>query len=171
MKHEKPQTGAEKIINYGSTVITWRAPEFRELDRGSNWFMTAGIIAVMLVAWAIWQNAYPFAIVVILISGIYFLTHKDRPKEIDIALTSNGILADNKFYSFPEVENFWVIFKPEIDIKTLTITLKTGVIREVTFQLGSQDPAEIRSFLSAHVYELQDRTENFVEKVIRVLKL
>ncbi len=161
----------KKAINYGSTIITWQAPEFRDLDRGPNWFMFAGVLTVMLIAWSIWQGGYPFAIVVILIAGIYFLTHKEKPKDIKIALTTNGILADSRFYPYPEIDNFWILFNPETDVKTLNIYTKSGMIREITFQLDEQDPAEIRSFLGAHVYELPDRTESFIEKIIRVCKL
>lgn len=171
MNQAKKADKAKKQPNYGATVITWQAPEFRELDRGPNWFLLAGITAVMLIGWSIWQGGYPFAIVVILISGIYFLTHKEKPKTIDIALTTNGIVADGRFYPYTEIDSFWILFNPETDVKTLNIFTKTGMVREITFQLADQDPSELRSFLGAHVYELPDRTETVIEKIIRVCKL
>ncbi len=173
MKQKKATAKSKdgKEFNYGSTVITWQAPEFREVDRGPNWFLAAGVLAVMLIAWSIWQDAYPFAIVVILIAGIYFLTHKEKPKSVEIAITTNGILADGRFYSYPDLDSFWIIFDPDNDMRTVNFYAKSGLVREVTLQLGDQDPSEVRSFLSAHIYEQTDRTETVIEKIIRVCKL
>lgn len=162
---------AGKQVNYGATVITWQAPEFREVDRGPDWFLAAGILAVLLIGWSIWQNAYPFAIVVILIAGIYFLTHKEKPETVDIAITTNGIVANKRFYAYPEIVSFWIIFDPDNDVKTLTFTTKSGIVREITLQLADQDPSELRSFLSGHIYEDVERTETIIEKIIRICKL
>lgn len=160
-----------KKQDYGAAVIIWRAPEFKEVERDANWFMITGVLAVLMIAWAIWQNTYSFAVVVALIAGIYYLTHKEKPKDISVTLTTNGIVAGDRFYAYSEIESFWIIFKPEIDVRTLNFHTKSGMVREVTLQLESQDPAEVRSYLSAHVYEQPDRSETFIEKVIRVLKL
>lgn len=158
-------------INYGVSIISWNAPEFREIHRGPIWKLVAGIFALGLIGWAIWQNTYAFAVVVLLIAGIYFLTHNHKPKQIEIDLRTNGILAASRFYSYSQMQAFWILFLPDEEIKSLNFTMKSGMVREVSLELEDQDPTEIRNFLSAHVYELENRTENSLEKIIRILKL
>ncbi len=158
-------------INYGTTVLTWRAPEYQEHERGQRWIMTASVGAMIMIAWAIWSDTYTFAAVVILLAGLYFLTHRDKPKDVDISLTTSGILSENQFFPYTNMKEFWILYDPDSNLKTLNISLKSGLVRETTFQLGPQDPMEIRSFLSAHVNELEGRGETIIEKIIRILKL
>lgn len=162
---------APENIDYGRTILTWRAPEYRDVERGPRWMITAGVFALMLISWSIWQQAYPFAIVVILLAGIYFLTHSHKPKEVSISLTTGGILADKRFFPYTSMKVFWILYEPESNLKTLNVQMRSGMVREMSFQLEQQDPAEVRSFLGTHVFELEDREETIVEKTIRILKL
>ncbi len=168
---KKKKTGINRAANYGTTILAWNAPEYQEHNRDEKWLMVAGVIALILITWAIWDGTYSFAIVVVLVAGIYFLTQHHTPNEIDISLTTSGILANQQFFPFTNIQAFWVIYNPDTNVKTLSFSMKTGLIREMNLQLETQDPAEVRSFLGSHVFELEGRTETFVEKTIRVLKL
>jgi hypothetical protein len=156
---------------YGELVLSWYAPEYLEQERDEKWVIVAGVISLSLITWSLWKGVYSLAIIVVLFSGLYFLTHRNKPKEINIALTTSGILFDKRYFPYSEMESFWVIFDPNNQVKTLNFLLKTGVFREITLQLSNQDPMEVRSFLSAHVFEMEGRTESLIEKVIRILKL
>jgi hypothetical protein len=158
-------------VNYGTTVLTWRAPEYMEHERDEKWLMGASVAALVLIAWGIWQETYTFVIVILLLGGMYYLTHRHTPKEIDISLTTTGILAEGTFYPYTHIESFWVLYFPDKKLKTLSILLKSGLNKEISFQLGEQDPSEVKSFLGQHILELEDRTESIIEKLIRVLKL
>lgn len=160
-----------KKVNYGTTVVTWRAPEYLEHERDEKWLMGASVAALVLIGWGIWQEVYTFVVVILLLGGLYFLTHRHTPKDIDISLTTGGILVDGLFYPYVNIESFWVLYFPDKNLKTLNLMLKSGLNKELSFQLGEQDPAEVKSFLGQHVFELEDRTEGMVEKIIRVLKL
>ena len=160
-----------KNSDYGRTVIVWRAPEYPEVERGPQWMAIAGGCAVMMIIFSIWQSTYAFSVVVLLLAGIYFLTHNHKPKEIEIALTTNGILADGRFFPYTNIESFWVIFEPDDNVKKLGLHMKSGMIREIQYELAQQDPTQVRSFLATYIPEQEDRTETFVEKVIRILKL
>jgi len=170
MFKEKSDAKAKKI-NYGTTVLTWRAPEYLEHERDEKWMMGAAVVALTLIAWGIWQDTYTFVVIILLLGGLYFLTHNHTPKEIDINLTTSGIFADGRFYPYTSIESFWILYFPEKKLKTLNILMKSGITKEMTFQLAEQDPSEVRSFLSNHLFELEDRTETIIEKIIRVLKL
>lgn len=162
---------AAKKNDYGTTVITWKAPEYQDVERGPRWMAFAGGSALMMIVFSIWQDTYAFAVVVLLLAGIYFLTQNHKPKEIEISLTTNGILADGTFFPYTNMKHFWVIYEPDIPLKRLGFEMKSGMLRELHYELEQQDPTQVRSFLLTHVFELEDRSETFIEKIIRVLKL
>lgn len=158
-------------INYGRPIISWRAPEYQDHQRDEKWVLFAGVFALLFIVWAIWEGTYTTVIVIVLIAGLYYLTNHHTPKDIDISLTTSGILANGRYYPYSNMQTFWVIYNPEIETKTISFEMKSGLNRGETLQLGDQDPSEVRSFLSAHVQELEGRGETVIEKIIRILKL
>jgi len=165
------QTKTQKVPDIGRMVLRWTAPEFREIERGKLWITTAGVSSLLLVAFAIWQNTYTFAVVILLLGGIYFLTHNKKPREIPISLTTNGIMRGSEFFPYLDIETFWILFLPQDDIKTLHFVTRSGMIREHNIELEDQEIGEISHFLGGHISEWEGRTEKTVEKWIRILKL
>jgi len=158
-------------INFGRTLLSWRAPEFRHYERGAAWVFVASFLALALIGFSIWQNSYAPVVAMLLIAGIYFLTHNKKPREIETTITTNGFHIDKIFIPFSNVEAFWIFFDPAENLATLHLILRKGVVRERAIELGDADPDEIRAALSERVFELSDRTETLVEKIIRLLKL
>lgn len=165
------QKTAPKAPNVGRTVLSWTAPEFREIERGALWITIAGVCSLLLIAFAIWQDTYTFAIVILLLGGIYFLTHNKKPREITIALTTNGIVRGAEFFPYLDIETFWILFLPQDNIKTLHFVTRSGMIREHSIELEDQEMGEVSHFLGGHISEWEGRTEKTVEKWIRILKL
>ncbi len=158
---------------YGVSVVKWVAPEFLEVHRGTTWKIGAAVLTTLLIMYAIWQGTYSFVVVLVLLAGIYFLfiTSAPKPKTIEIALTTRGIHAGKQFISYSEMEAFWIFYRPDQNLKTLNVLLKSGFVREFSYQLADQDPNEVHDYMSSHVYELEGREETFIEKTTRILKL
>lgn len=156
---------------YGEIIISWKAPEFQKVKRGKYWIFSISFFAILLLSFSIWQGTYPFAIVIILFGIIYFLTHNHEPKIIDIGLTNNGVIFGDRFYSHSEISNFWILFDPSQNLKKLHILVNKELVKNITIELDNQDPSEIRSFLSIHIPEIENKTEGFLDKMIRTLKL
>lgn len=162
-----PDTPVKK--SHGTTLLKWRVPEFEYHEKGPVWKLLA-IAAVMgMVVYGILTDSYPFAVVVVLFAGVYFLTHKP-PQEIDISVTDMGVQVDHRFYEFSNIRNFWIVFQPG-EVQTLNLRLTKNVIKEVTILLGDQDPAELREILSRFVPELVGKEESFSDWLTRKLRL
>lgn len=157
-------------IDLGTPLIMWNAPEYAEHDHGPLWKGVMSIIVVALIIFGIITDSIPLVIVVVLFSGVYFLIHSHKPKILDIAITDVGVKNGDKFYSFEEIQTFWIIFDPP-HVKTLNLKVKKGLEKEISIQLQEQNPAEIRAFLNTQVPEWKNRTETFSEVLIRILKL
>lgn len=161
----------EGKMDLGRKLLSWRAPEFRKHERGSVWIFCASFCALLLLGFSIWQESYAPVIALLLIAGIYFLTHNKMPREIEIFITTNGISIDRNFLPFGNIEAFWIYFSPSENLSVLNLLLRSGVIRERVIELEETNPDEVRSALSGRVLEWEGRTESTVEKLIRLLKL
>jgi len=156
--------------DFGREVISWQAPEFAEHNRGKWWIFCMTIIAISLIIYGILAESVIFSIVIILLVGVFFLTHNQKPKIVKIALTNTGIIFANRFFPFEDIRTFWIIYNPP-EIKTLNLRMNRGVFKEIAIQLGDRDAAEIRAFLSTEIPEWKNRKETLSEILIRVLKL
>lgn len=163
---------SKKAGDFGRQLLKWQAPEFRHRERGPLWVFVASFCALLLLGFSLWQETYAPIIALLLIAGIYFLTHNKAPREIEIVITTNGIVIDGAFTPFGNIEAFWIYFNPTEDLSALNLLLRSGVVRERVIELGDEaDPDEIRAALSERVFEWEGRTETLVEKIIRLLKL
>lgn len=157
--------------NYGDTLLSWEALEFPDVHRGPTWMAIAGATMLLFILFAIWQDNYIFAVLVLMISGIYFLIRNQKPRQITINITTLGVVADNNFYPYTEMQAFWIVYRPDINVKALNITSRSGWNRHVVLQLEDQDPNEVRLFLGSHVYEWKAQGETTLDRIIRLLKL
>jgi len=158
-------------MDFGRKLLSWKAPEFQRHERGSVWIFSASFCALLLLGFSIWQESYAPVVALLLIAGIYFLTHNKMPREIEIAITTNGIFVDNSFLPFGNIEAFWIYFNPAENLAVVNLLLRSGMIRERVLELEDTNPDEVRSALSGRVFEWEGRTESTLEKLIRFLKL
>lgn len=163
----------EKHINveekHDRILLEWKAPEFISHPKGGAWFFVAGIVVLALIAYAIYTNSATMAIVFIVLAGVYILTHYQEPRDIDIKITELGIYADDTFYSYHDIEAFWIIYHARF-VRELNLKLKNQTSK-VVLQLGPQDPAEVRRVLSKEVPERKGAHESLVDVLTRALRL
>jgi hypothetical protein len=156
--------------DYGTTLLSWKAPEYQYYERSRLWYMLMGIVSVSLIVYGILANSLSFSIVIVLLVGVFTLTHKEKPKIVDIVITDTGLCFDHRFYPYEDLKIFWIIFDPP-HVKTLNFRTSRISTRELGIQLGDQNPAEIRALLSTQMPEWKNRTETLSEVLIRIFKL
>lgn len=151
-------------------ILKWKAPEFINHERGPLWFLIAGIITFIFISYAILTNSITMAIVFIVLSGVYYLTHNQEPRIIDIQITELGLYIDKKFYSYHMIRSFWIIYNPPF-IQTLNLNLGKKGMGKISIQLDRQDPAKIRRILNNEIPEIEGQEESILDILIRLLRL
>jgi|SRR6185295_12391920 len=169
MKKKPNLKAASDSVFRGTPLLKWRAPEYEHYEKGHIWKVLAILIVLAMVIYGVVTHSYPFAIVMVLFAGVYFLTHKE-PREIEVVITDMGITADQRFYEFSHMRSFWLNFKPG-EVQHLNLRLTKEVLKEVSLLLGAQDPAEVRTVLSRFIPELIGKEEGFIDWLIRKLRL
>jgi len=149
-------------------ITSWMTPEFVYHEKPAWWHIVAYGFVIIITLLMIFLKEW-FGLVVFVLIGVLIYQYSEiKPKNIEIALTTVGVRFGNKFYPYNEIKSFWVIYNPPI--KTLNLELTKRFSPIITVQLGNIDPVVIKSILREHLLEDSERTEDVIDKLIRMVR-
>jgi hypothetical protein len=172
-KKEKLETIPQDIAtgDYGDILATWEFPEFEKPERQKQWYIWAVIIGVLLLVYSYFSQNPLFAIIVVLFAIIYFVNERRHPVTIQIALTEDGIIINEKFIEYKDFRSFWIIYYPP-HTKNLYFQPKSNIKQRIIIPLQDQNPVDIRSILLEFLEEDLEKEEiPASEGISRILKL
>jgi len=150
------------------TYLSWEASEFRHYPKNFAWYITMGVIVLLILVFEVLQKDFFGAISlgVIAIFIIIFAMH--RPKQIKISLSSEGIHIERSFIPYAQMKYFWVVNNETH--KTLNIETTAYINRTILVELENQDPDEVREVMLQEVPEHSSTEETFIQRLIHRLK-
>jgi hypothetical protein len=84
--------------------IAWQAPEFEHRPKTMAWYWISIIVAILLLALAIWQKNFIFAVFVVIAELMLMIWGSSEPRMIAFALNQRGLtIGGAKFYPFSDV--------------------------------------------------------------------
>ena len=153
------------------TTISWEFPKFKKIERKKGWYIWTTIIFILLIFYSIISANFLFGLIIILAGIIIFLNYHKEDSNINFSITQKGVELENKFYSFKEIKNFWIIYEPPV-IKNLYLDFKTPFKPALSIPLEKTNPVKIRKLLKEHIEEdLEKESESTIESLERILKL
>ena len=149
--------------------ISWIADEYKRHDHDQGWYAGLFLTGVILIAWGLYSNNVIATILfVLIVFAIYALSHRE-PSKVIVEINPKGIVLNDRMYPYKELKYFW-IFEDE-EYYRLEFETSTLVHRRFSVELEDQDPEMIRDYLGNFIEELEDREENFVDFLMRKLKI
>lgn len=89
--------------------VKWTAPEFEFRPKGVSWYWMSIIVAVVILAAAVWQKNFLFGFFVVIAEILVLVWANNEPRNVEFALNEKGILVGkNKFTAYAELESFSV---------------------------------------------------------------
>ena len=157
--------------NIGDIKLTWSIPEFNDYTRNKKWYIVAGVVALLLLIYAIFTANLLFGFIIVIAAITLVKLDKTKPKEIDFAITGQGILIGEAFYEYDMVNSFYIIYElPKVN--NLFIEFKSFVRPRVNIPLIDQDPQKVRDLLKNYTLEdLEKKGEPISETIGKILKL
>jgi hypothetical protein len=166
-----PKNLLKENVNIGEVAFSWEFKEYEQYERGGKWYLIMSIIAILLILFAVLSGNYLFALIVVLFVIIMFLQNLQHPLPVEFGLTDNGIVLGNKFYSYRELDKFWLLYSPPA-VQMLYFEPKTIVRHRLSVPLPDIDPSKVRDFLNQFLTEdLEQEEEPFSERLSRILKI
>lgn len=160
----------EKQNTFNDHVLSWEAPEYVQHEKSLLWFFVAAVFAVALIVYGAFIGNWTMIIAIIVVAAIYIWLHGQTPQHVKIKVSKTGIKFGEKEILYQNIANFWIIYHPG-HLETLNIKSNSRIYPDLSIELGDQDPAELRTFLCAHVREHEGKVEHFSDTLIRLFKL
>ena len=157
--------------NVGNVVFAWGVNEYEKHERPKRWYVIAGLLGAALLLYSVISGNYLFALMVVLFGIILFLQDVQAPMEVDVAITSAGIIVGSKFYPFSEFRNYWIIYNPP-EVKNLYFSTNSLVKHRLQIPLLENDPRPVREFLNQFIVEdLEQEQEPLSDRLGRMFKI
>lgn len=87
--------------------IIWRAPEFEYREKDVGWYWLTIIIAVVILAIAVWQRNFLFGVFVILAELLILVWGNRKPGMVSFKLNNEGLtIRERKSYRYKDIEGF-----------------------------------------------------------------
>ncbi len=169
-KPKKQELTPEEKNAFNQGIFSWTAHLYRYHEKTKRWYISAGLFMLILIGYAIYTEAYTFAVALLAYCYVYVYFHSKEPNTEKIIISEIGIKEGKHYYPYSSIKHFWIIYHPPF-VKQLHIMTNKRVMPEVVIQLEDQDPAELRNYLCHQIPELEGKEEGFVDTLIRTLKL
>lgn len=142
----------------GEALHEWIIKEYVQYERGVRWYVLMGAAAVALVLYGMLTSNFLFSLIIILAAIILFLQSHQKPAEIPFQITELGVALNNKFYSYSEIDSFYIVYQPP-EIKTLFLQQKSLFHPVLRISLEEANPVEVRNTLREFLSEDTEREE------------
>lgn len=161
----------EQPLGINNVVFEFKFKSFDKHRRGTLWYVSALIIAGLLLLYALYTKNFLFAVLIMTIGFIIFMHDLRDPEEHDCIVTDGGIFIDKEFYPYNHFTRFWLIYEPP-SVKNLYLEREGITTSHITIPIGDADPMEVRRWMRRVVLEDLERNEEPTsETFARIFKI
>lgn len=148
----------------GDMLHQWTIQEYDRHIRGTWWHILMITAGILLVVYALVSGNSLFALIVILFAIILFLQSHQEPIAVPFAIAELGIVVGNKWYTYSEFSEFYIIYQPPA-VKTLYLETKSALRPLLRIPLQDMNPVDIRMALRAYLSENVEKEEEPISDV------
>lgn len=150
------------------TTLKWRAPEYEHHHKSRIWFIIMWVVFLLLIFRAFLNKGFVEMVVWFLCAFILTIYASREPKTITFEIDAKGIRAGKHFYSFNEIDSFWIFYDPP-ETKNVSFILKHHLTSHLHIPLGETNPIEVRDILINILPEVEQK-ESLAETVLKALR-
>ncbi|OGL23929.1 hypothetical protein A2791_03445 [Candidatus Saccharibacteria bacterium RIFCSPHIGHO2_01_FULL_46_30] len=89
--------------------VNWEAQEYIHQEKGTVWFIIFGVVLAVMIGVAVWQQAWTFVLLLIVIATTIIVFAKRPPRVISYSLTDKGLSVDDTLHPFKNFKSFGVV--------------------------------------------------------------
>ncbi len=164
--------------------LRWAVPEYRKPERDRRWYILAGVVAFLCLFFCFFAIShwhiiflgsganYLFALILIVATIIMIFNESQPTIMVNVELSPEGLKLGQKFYSYDELKNFCVLYRPKESIKNLYFEFKNNMRPRLSLPLRNLDALTVRNFLVRYLDEDLERSNPpLSEQLTKLLKL
>ncbi len=155
----------------GTVKMGWEIPEFQDYTRGRNWYIIAGIIALLLLIYSVFTANLLFGMIIIIAAVTLVKIDNTKPDIIEFIVTTKGIAVGGKYFEYGDIANFYIVYNPP-EISNIFIEFNNVLRPRISIPLFDQDPIKLRELLMKYIKENTEREgEPISEALGKIFKL
>lgn len=151
--------------------FVWETVAHETYERGPRWYAIMGVVSLFLLAYAIWNENFLFAFIILLVDLILILGYKHESPPMLVQVGDHGVVVDGHLHLYQDLEHFAILYQPPY-VKALYITKKEGIAPRIRLLLEDQDPVAIRAHLAQFLEEntalSSEPTSDILARLMRV---
>ena len=155
--------------NTNPPLLEWKAPAKVGYKRSEKWYLVAGVLCVLMIAYGILTGAWSMSLCIALIAGLSFLVRNESPQIHTIRIHDIGIEFDSKLSVWSDWKHFWILRGD--GYHELHIESKKSMEPDLVIQTGTMDPYVVRDQLSQFIVQIDHQKEKILDAIIRFCKL
>ncbi len=141
-------------------VLSWDAVEHHHIEKTSDWYWSLGIIAVSAAILCVLFSNILFGIFILIAAFTAGLHAARSPNMIHIELHRKGILVEQKFYHYKDIESFWIDEHEQL-LPSIILKSKKLLMPYIIIPIGDTHPDHIHSELKRHLEEIPHHESAF----------
>ncbi|MCL5733069.1 MAG: hypothetical protein M1334_00155 [Patescibacteria group bacterium] len=151
--------------------VKWEAPEFLYQVKDVSWYWMSIILAIIILAIAVWQQNFLFGVFVIIAEMLILIWGNTQPKDVKFKVTEKGIhLGERQFYPYGELAYFSIDEEVDYDWSEIYLTFKTKFHPPVRALIPDKNVEAVRSRMKLFLKETEHQM-TLSDALIRFLGL
>ncbi|MDP3052745.1 MAG: hypothetical protein Q8N22_02170 [bacterium] len=150
--------------------ITWQAPAFKYYHKDVSWYWMSFIIAILLMAFAILQKNFLFAVFIFLAEISVLILARRQPELLKFKIDDKGVTVIDKTYQFNDLEKFCL--RPDMEDKNfeeLILKRKTHFNPYLKIFIDIKVSSQVRDILSQKLTE-EEYEDSLIESIFKWLR-
>ncbi len=148
-------------------IFVWKSPDAVQHKRNGNWYAGLAAIAILLAALLVWQELWSGALVILFATLFLLVTARVEPKDISCAVYAEGIVVDGRAFEYGEFKSFWINFGA---LPKLMLQRTGRIAGQIEMPLQNIDIDQVRLYISKHLPQEDDKGEDLVDYINRILR-
>lgn len=151
-------------------VIEWQAPAFKYYPKDVSWYWLSFIIAILIIAFAVWQKNFLFAVFILFAEISVLVLARRQPELIKFKIDDQGIAIADMIYFFNDLEKFCL--RPDNENKNfeeLIIKRKTYLNPYLKIFVDTETSPAVRGIISQKLIE-EEYEEPLFESIFKWLR-
>lgn len=150
--------------------IKWQAPEFFYYQKDVSWYWLVLILGVILVAFALWQKNFLFAVFVVIAMFLLFYWGRSEPRSVEFKLNEKGLEIDKKFHPYEDFVYFSVNENSEINsLNQLNLKTKNRLRSLISIYVEKEKMGVVKKKLSRYLEEIKYE-ENLIDVFLKLFR-
>lgn len=133
-------------------TFKWETQQEKFLPKSSFGLIIWALLSLSLVFFALWQRNPLMFILFALVAATSYLYLQEPTQKLEITINKKGVQINDEFYSYNNLDSFWITFEPDTK-KEISFRTKKALRHNLDIPLKKQDPLKLRKFLLKYLEE------------------